>query len=204
MLRRHQPPGLRRRELGALLAHGALTDEYVLEAADSVLGCLRAANATVRWLFLHSGAAAVHKKRREAVLRGLREKRLPDDAVLFTLMDCARLENALREALGRLLESRGGEWERERRFRRACRPALVLPPPEIARASNENAQTSRTWPRVSQVMQDRESRSIRACRYAHTRAGLKAAGDMRMRRCCLLYTSPSPRDATLSRMPSSA
>lgn len=103
-----------RRELGALLAHGALTDEYVLEAADSVLGCLRAANATVRWLFLHSGAAAVHKKRREAVLRGLREKRLPDDAVLFTLMDCARLENALREALGRLLESRGGEWERER------------------------------------------------------------------------------------------
>ena len=28
------------------------------------------------------------------------------------------------------------------------------------------------------------------------------AGDLLM--CCLLYTSPSPRDATLSRMPSSA
>ena len=29
-------------------------------------------------------------------------------------------------------------------------------------------------------------------------------GNMNMFRCCLLYTSPSPRDATLSRMPSSA
>ena len=28
--------------------------------------------------------------------------------------------------------------------------------------------------------------------------------DMRVHRTCLLYTSPSPRDATLSRMPSSA
>ena len=26
----------------------------------------------------------------------------------------------------------------------------------------------------------------------------------RLKKCCLLYTSPSPRDATLSRMPSSA
>ena len=29
-------------------------------------------------------------------------------------------------------------------------------------------------------------------------------GDAENRRICLLYTSPSPRDATLSRMPSSA
>ena len=28
--------------------------------------------------------------------------------------------------------------------------------------------------------------------------------EMVVRQCCLLYTSPSPRDATLSRMPSSA
>ena len=31
-----------------------------------------------------------------------------------------------------------------------------------------------------------------------------AKGPMRKVGCCLLYTSPSPRDATLSRMPSSA
>ena len=29
-------------------------------------------------------------------------------------------------------------------------------------------------------------------------------GCIGVKRCCLLYTSPSPRDATLSRMPSSA
>ena len=29
-------------------------------------------------------------------------------------------------------------------------------------------------------------------------------GDVKMTESCLLYTSPSPRDATLSRMPSSA
>ena len=33
----------------------------------------------------------------------------------------------------------------------------------------------------------------------------KSPGNMTVElRCCLLYTSPSPRDATLSRMPSSA
>ena len=32
----------------------------------------------------------------------------------------------------------------------------------------------------------------------------KALGDIRQNGICLLYTSPSPRDATLSRMPSSA
>ena len=37
------------------------------------------------------------------------------------------------------------------------------------------------------------------------RADIATAGGMRIPRySCLLYTSPSPRDATLSRMPSSA
>ena len=34
--------------------------------------------------------------------------------------------------------------------------------------------------------------------------GLKRAMDQGLCKSCLLYTSPSPRDATLSRMPSSA
>ena len=34
--------------------------------------------------------------------------------------------------------------------------------------------------------------------------GLSGSGKSTLLRCCLLYTSPSPRDATLSRMPSSA
>ena len=36
------------------------------------------------------------------------------------------------------------------------------------------------------------------------RAGLADAAKLRDRYCCLLYTSPSPRDRTRSRMPSSA
>ena len=36
------------------------------------------------------------------------------------------------------------------------------------------------------------------------RGALEASGDLSPSECCLLYTSPSPRDATLSRMPSSA
>ena len=37
-----------------------------------------------------------------------------------------------------------------------------------------------------------------------TNPGAFTNGDMNQMRVCLLYTSPSPRDATLSRMPSSA
>ena len=42
----------------------------------------------------------------------------------------------------------------------------------------------------------------------HSIAAIQARGTKRLtvvsNNCCLLYTSPSPRDATLSRMPSSA
>ena len=41
-------------------------------------------------------------------------------------------------------------------------------------------------------------------RYLCAPMGLSSAGDEFCRWTCLLYTSPSPRDATLSRMPSSA
>ena len=38
-----------------------------------------------------------------------------------------------------------------------------------------------------------------------TKSGMPSADlDLQVERACLLYTSPSPRDATLSRMPSSA
>ena len=38
----------------------------------------------------------------------------------------------------------------------------------------------------------------------HTVCGKQERADVDCTLCCLLYTSPSPRDATLSRMPSSA
>ena len=41
-------------------------------------------------------------------------------------------------------------------------------------------------------------------KYAELRAQLKKEGKWEELDNCLLYTSPSPRDATLSRMPSSA
>ena len=44
---------------------------------------------------------------------------------------------------------------------------------------------------------------LKADRYAD-KAGVKDATILTKLEYCLLYTSPSPRDATLSRMPSSA
>ena len=56
--------------------------------------------------------------------------------------------------------------------------------------------------------QGARSRVYRVAKQAVTKAGQYAYRDRRQRkrqfRSCLLYTSPSPRDATLSRMPSSA
>ena len=40
--------------------------------------------------------------------------------------------------------------------------------------------------------------------YAILELGMNKSGEIRQHSLCLLYTSPSPRDATLSRMPSSA
>ena len=53
--------------------------------------------------------------------------------------------------------------------------------------------------RVCQVSNGKDSWQV-VCGAANARTGLKTA----LAQVCLLYTSPSPRDATLYRMPSSA
>ena len=50
----------------------------------------------------------------------------------------------------------------------------------------------------------RERREERREKKTHVWRLLYALASSRWPWCCLLYTSPSPRDATLSRMPSSA
>ena len=52
--------------------------------------------------------------------------------------------------------------------------------------------------RAQEQAMERLSSGLRVNSAADDAAGLAVAGN------CLLYTSPSPRDATLSRMPSSA
>ena len=52
--------------------------------------------------------------------------------------------------------------------------------------------------RIKEIMDNAEKDSIGA------RVSVKSGGCAGMSYVCLLYTSPSPRDATLSRMPSSA
>ena len=48
------------------------------------------------------------------------------------------------------------------------------------------------------------SRTYKVAKQAVMRAGQYAYRDRRQKKSCLLYTSPSPRDLSTSRMPSSA
>ena len=50
---------------------------------------------------------------------------------------------------------------------------------------------------------DTQKDTIPSC-VSFDKKGETRVGDTAMNKFCLLYTSPSPRDATLSRMPSSA
>ena len=61
-------------------------------------------------------------------------------------------------------------------------------------------EAERLWREVKPVL---ASASASKCWYCETKQS-RAENDVDHFRPCLLYTSPSPRDATLSRMPSSA
>ena len=73
------------------------------------------------------------------------------------------------------------------------------------RAGSDAMARSISTPRLSAL---RSGRRQRACAARRSTEGCSPAFQQhllsRFSRCCLLYTSPSPRDATLSRMPSSA
>ena len=68
--------------------------------------------------------------------------------------------------------------------------------------------TALSFSQISQFCQlhELEVQSIADGEDAYKMQGLNpiASGQLTMDEICLLYTSPSPRDATLSRMPSSA
>ena len=55
------------------------------------------------------------------------------------------------------------------------------------------------WPLMRQAMEEREQKIADGLAAAE-----KGQSDLEQAEVCLLYTSPSPRDGLLSRMPSSA
>ena len=59
-----------------------------------------------------------------------------------------------------------------------------------------NPATNQPWATFACASEDDVNRAVKAAK--------RALNDSTWRDICLLYTSPSPRDATLSRMPSSA
>ena len=84
-----------------------------------------------------------------------------------------------------------------------ARHLLVLSPPPtddetVAGGDESGSQqaAARDWATVRQFLLARRQREQQ-----HVN---KSLGDLRQGICCLLYTSPSPRDGLLSRMPSSA
>ena len=78
-------------------------------------------------------------------------------------------------------------------------------------AAAEDAMIRRYLEKQAQAIEDRHRSDL--AKIADTNAKIKAENDSQMARkardraaaaACLLYTSPSPRDGLLSRMPSSA
>ena len=84
---------------------------------------------------------------------------------------------------------------------------------KLIQGSRQNTQPQQISQFVPQLMSDNSntlSQASQSQNPAHPQSGRGSRGGFRGRggrgrgRGCLLYTSPSPRDATLSRMPSSA
>ena len=71
------------------------------------------------------------------------------------------------------------------------------------KADREDVRRALGWLEMA-LAQRRRDAAVAACKYLAVVPPMLLAGDYGRLMACLLYTSPSPRDATLSRMPSSA
>ena len=91
------------------------------------------------------------------------------------------------------------------KFQKQCtfKPAInTYKPPRVQKTDAERKREREA--RIAEERQRRELEELNECSF-QPRTNHDVPREARpMARTCLLYTSPSPRDATLSRMPSSA
>ena len=74
----------------------------------------------------------------------------------------------------------------------------------IAQVNLDNYSFNPEIKEASRLMSKGETNSYSIIIDGLSRKEVEKSWGKFMKNCCLLYTSPSPRDATLSRMPSSA
>ena len=87
--------------------------------------------------------------------------------------------------------------------RRALSARTLPPQPAMPAAASAAAAAEVAGPAAA-AQQQAASMMLQQQMLLEQLSLMKAERDQALRQACLLYTSPSPRDATLSRMPSSA
>lgn len=94
-----------RADLPGFLFEGVLDEEFLMASQEMLLGVLREANATLRWLLLHSHGAMAGR------LRSAYESRAPPpEQVVVVMLDTAELEFIMKKVTNGLLESKGSRW----------------------------------------------------------------------------------------------
>eukprot|EP01127_Copromyxa_protea_P005596 TRINITY_DN15495_c0_g1_i1.p1 TRINITY_DN15495_c0_g1~~TRINITY_DN15495_c0_g1_i1.p1 ORF type:complete len:1198 (-),score=295.31 TRINITY_DN15495_c0_g1_i1:60-3617(-) len=96
------------KQLQYYLEEGTLTHQFVLRQRAKLFECLRAANATLRWLMLHTRKS--NKKILEAFCKDVNQGQ-----ILLLLLKTAQFEFKLKNCIQEILDTRKEKWEEDRK-----------------------------------------------------------------------------------------
>ena len=146
---------------------------------------------------------AAEIERRQKATEGMREAQQAEkDRILEKLAkekeENDRRRDEMEELINRLYFEEAEEKHRAAAKEKAARRAALE---RDVKEANEQQRRIKEAIRVREIEQEQEFRRVMLEKFAEED---RVEQMNAQRRRCLLYTSPSPRDATLSRMPSSA
>lgn len=93
------------KSLRQLLTEGTLTEDFILERRNKIMGVLRDCNVILRWLVLHS-RRTVNRKIFDLVIKDVSQGLL-----LELLLDLSQLEFQLKRMFQDLLDAKQAKWE---------------------------------------------------------------------------------------------
>ncbi|GAM16870.1 hypothetical protein SAMD00019534_000450, partial [Acytostelium subglobosum LB1] len=96
------------KQVEAFLVEGVMTEEYIMDNIQRIIGTLRSCNATIRWLMLHTNAST--KKFRDIIAVG------SQDDVLQLLLNTAQLEFVFKNIFQTLLDTKADRWEENKKL----------------------------------------------------------------------------------------
>lgn len=96
-------------DLPGLLSEGVVDEDFLMTNQELLMVSLREANATLRWLLLHSHGAVGGR------LRPAFDSRAPPaEQVVSVMLDTAELEFVMKKVTNALLESKASRWDTAR------------------------------------------------------------------------------------------